>query len=170
MASQGAGELLEIRSIAPLDIVSTENYLRYGIGGPQHDVLRTPEIHTLPHILTAHLTIKPAAGTELPPLALSFHQKHHLPHESTVWEAQDAERHLQIVWAWDFYRLLSHLHLQAECTPAGEAGDSVWSQCISALRRLLAGSLITLTSPLKSGDIVQHHTLDKPAQSVQTKK
>lgn len=101
-----------VQFFAPLDTVGTENYIRYGVSGPQR-YLKSSNQPTIPTPTTVLVQINFIATDQsvllkLEPFALQ--RTEHIPDTCTVWSANHQET--RWVWIWDFYRMLSILSLE----------------------------------------------------------
>lgn len=101
-----------LQLFAPLDTVGTENYIRYGVSGPQR-YLKSSSQPTIPTPTSVQVRISltgadQAVLVELEPFTLQ--RVEHIPDTRTVWSA--THQNTRWVWVWDFYRMLSLLTLE----------------------------------------------------------
>lgn len=81
-----------------------------------------------------------------------------------VWSGYDVVSRLQVIWVWDFYRILSHVALRV-MLPPDDADDvnPTWQQTIDALRAVEPGDVVRVSVRSSCGDILQTHTVQAPA-------
>ncbi|MBI5928895.1 MAG: hypothetical protein HY862_06280 [Chloroflexi bacterium] len=158
-------QMLEIITFASLDVVGTENYLRYGPTGPLRYVKSIPEGHNSPQNLHATLEIKSAwENAAAVTHQITFWRTHHAQGEKAVWASNDRALHTQMMWVWDFYRMLSYFQMRVELPIEPNQATGEWAILINELHEIKEeGSLILRVNP-KSGEIIQRHNLTSPKQ------
>ena len=156
---------LVAHATALLESVATSNYACYGRGGvPRYPVTRpvTP-LATDPAVLCAELLAQDVQGNvRLAWLDLELSSAED-DSRRVVWSAYDAARRLQVVWAWDFYRILSHVALRVQLPGADQTPDASWAAALDAVRALQPGDTLALNVRSVCGDIHQGHTLAQAA-------
>lgn len=160
-------QMLEIITFASLDVVGAENFLRYGPTGPLRYVKGIPEGHNSPQNLHATFEIKSAwENTAVLSHQITFWRTYHLSGEKTVWASNDRALHAQMMWVWDFYRMLSYFQMRieqsGEASPAG--GD--WAALLQELGEIKEEGALILRVSTKSGEILQRHILTAPPKQV----
>jgi hypothetical protein len=100
----------------------------------------------------------PGGETRLALLDLTLKRQENTARQ-IVWSGYDAERHLQVVWVWDFYRILSHVALRIADPPPGTAPAEAWQGAVETARVMGPGMTIALSARSACGDIRQSHTL-----------
>ncbi|MBZ0320535.1 MAG: hypothetical protein K8L91_29245 [Anaerolineae bacterium] len=157
--------MLEIITFASLDVVGTENFLRYGPTGPLRYVKGIPEGHNSPQNLHASFEIKSAwENTTAVIHQITFWRTHHAPEEKTVWASNDRALHTQMMWVWDFYRMLSYFQMRVERPIESSQADGEWATLINELNAIKDEGLLILRVNTKSGEILQRHSLTSPKQ------
>ncbi len=80
-----------------------------------------------------------------------------------IWNGYDRERHVQVFWVWDFYRIQSIAVLRVELPPESstELGDP-WQKTLDAIRALGPGAAIELDVQSACGDLRQPHKITEP--------
>lgn len=82
-----------------------------------------------------------------------------------MWSGYDMVRRLQVIWVWDFYRILSHVALRVMLPQEGaEDMNPTWRQTIDALRAVQPGDTLRASVESPCGDIFQAHTVSAAAQ------
>lgn len=155
-----AKKTLTLTAYAPLHVVSTANYLRYGPEGVQrYGPNATSRAPVHPHQVTIHMTVKNIYGEikfDYPSVLLQDSDPT-APFDlegTTVWMGSSSD--LQITWVWDFYRMFSGIRLEVKAVdPQNEARIS--------LQKLQPGDQIIMNVSSKSGDILQMYHVDEPA-------
>ncbi|MCB9436814.1 MAG: hypothetical protein H6673_07435 [Anaerolineales bacterium] len=102
----------KVQFLASLDTVGTENYIRYGVSGPQR-YLKSSNQPTIPTPTSIQILISLIAADEKVMLALdafSLQRSEHIPDNRTIWSG--THQNSQWVWVWDFYRMLSILTVE----------------------------------------------------------
>lgn len=152
-----------VQTTALLESVATGNIACYGRGGvPRYPLSPTPpepqpEIATL--CVEVHLQA-PDGTTRLALLDLDFTQSEQSK-ERTIWSVYDAARRLQIIWIWDFYRILSHIILRIGVPQEGQTSDALWQSMLDIARAMGKGDVLTLKVQSRCGNIQQQHTLTR---------
>lgn len=156
---------LVVQASALLEAVAATNYACYGSAGvPRYGVAQPARQPKDESTLCAELVVRSPQGEirlawidlDLEPVQRSDRQ--------VVWGAYDAARRLQVLWVWDFYRILSHVVLRGGLPPAPDVTpDPAWQGTLDALRALAPGDQIELKVQSACGNIHQRHTLDRPA-------
>lgn len=163
--AEGDGWLV-LQASAVLEAVATANYACYGRGGvPRYPRPATPPPTGQPATLCVEVLLRDAAGEvrlACLDLDLTLHDRND---RQIIWLGYDASRRLQVVWVWDFYRILSHAALRVRIPPRDEVPDAVWAGTVEAIRA--AGPGYTLEFHVRSacGDIQQGHRVERPAFS-----
>lgn len=81
-----------------------------------------------------------------------------------VWSGYDVVSRLQVIWVWDFYRILSHVALRVMLPPDdAEDVNPSWQQTVGALRAVEPGDVVRVSVRSSCGDILQTHTVQAPA-------
>lgn len=150
--------LTEVVSYAPLDVVGTENYIRYGQTGPLRYVFGTPPDHTIPRMLEVYIEIQTPAQTFILE-NLQLQQLHHQTLVRTTWHGDYAPYQVQMRWIWDFYRMLSCLQLKMVSSLTDYANTNAL-EFWKVMDKMPIGTEIRLSASPKSGDIVQRHILE----------
>lgn len=155
---------LVVQAAALLESVATSNYACYGRGGvPRYPVTRPVTPPAGDPVLCAELLAQDEQGNvRLACLDLEFSSAAD-DSRRAVWSAYDAARRLQAVWAWDFYRILSHVALRVQVPGADDTPDAPWAAALDAMRALQPGDTLALNVRSACGDIHQRHTLAQPA-------
>jgi hypothetical protein len=156
---------LELVTAAGLDVVGTENYLRYGVMGPLRYVTNNVQSHTIPETLDLQLRLLQADETAVFEITVTLQQQHHEANQRTVWAAHVAPLGMQLMWAWDFFRMLSYVQLRVE------ADDKPWvskeqQSLFEAVQKVEADWQLVFEALPKSGQIHQVHHLEKAAYPV----
>lgn len=102
----------KVQFFAPLDTVGTENYIRYGVSGPQR-YLKSSNQPTIPTPTSVQVQISLVAADEKVVLALEpfgLQRSEHVPDNRTTWSG--THQGSQWVWVWDFYRMISSLTVE----------------------------------------------------------
>lgn len=160
-----AGQMLEIITFASLDVVGTENFLRYGPTGPLRYFKGIPEGHNSPQNLHATFEIKSAwENASAVTHQITFWRTHHAPEEKTVWASNDRALHTQMMWVWDFYRMLSYFQMRVERPIEPNQADGEWAILLNELYAIKDEGALILRVNTKSGEILQRHNLTSPKQ------
>jgi len=157
---------LVVQASALLEAVSTSNYACYGRGGvPRYPIARRTGNGQDPAELCVEMRVRSADGTlRLVSLDLTLNQ-HEKTDQRAVWIGYVEAQRLQVIWIWDFYRILSHVALRAGEPPPGVEPDGTWKEALEAVRALAAGDTIAFDVRSACGDIHQSHTLTSPAKA-----
>jgi hypothetical protein len=156
-----------LTAYAPLQVVQTTNYIRYGPGGVRQFGPGAPA-EPLPHPNTIQvtLTIKQAGNKIL----LSYEDLLLAPPDVTapfdlegtnMWIGKHDEAHLKVWWVWDFYRLFSGLRLLVDLPPQEMRQSKAWSTACNVIRDLKAGDQIIIEAKSKSSPILQVYPVDR---------
>ena len=163
-------EWLIVQTSAVLEAVATSNYACYGRGGVPHypQPRPAPDADAGP-TLCIELFVRDAAGAaRLALLDLTLTSRETLDQQAArqvvTWTGYDAERRIQVVWVWDFYRILSHVMLRAAVPPAEVTPGAAWTGAHAAVRAIVPGDALAISVRSACGDIRQRHTLQRPAQ------
>lgn len=152
---------LVIKSTAVLASVAATNYVCYG-GRPVVQ-LGAVEPPTDPARLALALALRDSEAQTrlaLPHLELKNHET---SINQLIWNGYDRERHLQVLWVWDFFRIQSHIALRVALPPEDSAAvDERWQSMIDAVRGLSPGCRIDVEVQSACGDIMQLHPLSEP--------
>lgn len=154
---------------APLQIVPTANYLRYGGAGVRRFSPGASGEPNLPaKAIRIGLTLKNVAGDTLwTQTEINFELASEIDLSGTnIWNTTVAEHHLTAQWVWDFYRLFSGIKLIVPIPPARAKAPTEWRVLHDTLRDIKAGDKIIAEGPTSVGDILQVYTLDKSAQRI----
>lgn len=153
---------LELRLFDQLDTVGADNYIRYGASGPRRYVSGRVESAVLtPDHVPVILEFARANKNALLKLeALSLQRTEHIPHQRTVWAATLPDSHMQIVWIWDFFRMLSCLQIRVDVPPAKEKPNGDWQKLHETFKKLNVQDTIILEVDSRSGRISQRYVLD----------
>lgn len=155
---------LVVQSSEVLKLAAANNYACYGrTGVPQYassDLpAREPDVATLD--LTLTIT---ASGGEtrlrLPDLTL---RNTETSGQRLVWSAFEPVRHLQVLWVWDYYRIMSHIVLRAQLPPANGRDLTLWDATVDAVRAIQPGDRLHLDVVSACGDFAQEHTIQAAA-------
>ncbi len=158
-------QMLEIITFASLDVVGTENFLRYGPTGPLRYVKGIPEGHNSPQNLHATFEIKSAwDNASAVTHQITFWRTHHTHEEKTVWASNDRALHTQMMWVWDFYRMLSYFQMRVERPIEPTQAEDEWATLMDELYAIKDEGSLILRVNSKSGEIVQRHSLTAPKQ------
>lgn len=156
VAAVSQGWLILI-SYAPLQIVQTANYLRFGPNGVRRfgpGTPNTPPPH--PHTIHIKITLKQMTGkvvTVFDNLTLRNPDAFDLE-GMNIWSGKHEAAHLHVTWVWDFYRLLSGIRLALDLSRGADAGEA-WKTAHESLRSLEAGAKVVVEASSLSGDIIQ---------------
>lgn len=155
---------LVAQASALLEAVAATNYACYGSAGvPRYGGVpsRQPKDAST---LCAELIVRgPQGENRLAWIDLDLEPVQRTDRQ-VVWAAYDAGRRLQVLWVWDFYRILSHVVLRGGLPPAPDVTpDPAWQATLDALRSLASGDQVELKVQSACGNINQLHTLDHPA-------
>ncbi len=163
-------EWLIVQTSAVLETVATANYACYGRGGVPHypQPRIAPDANSAP-TLCIELFVRDASGAArlaLLDLTLTSREPRDVPPAQRIvtWTGYDAERRVQVVWQWDFYRILSHVMLRAAVPPEGVTPSAAWTGAHAAVRAMVPGDALAISVRSACGDIRQGHTLQRPAQ------
>ncbi len=150
---------LELQTQATLDTVGAENYIRYGVVGPKRQVVGITEPNPIPTSLTVQISVQYAAPSMAQVVLenLILHRVHHVPDQQTTWAIHDPAQQLQVVWAWDFYRMLSYVRLRL-CATDEE------SVLFGALKTLQPNTHLLLDVKEQAGHVHQVHLLTSAPQ------
>jgi hypothetical protein len=154
-----------VQATARLEAVSTGNYACYGRAGvPRYPVPRRAGNGQEPGELCVEMMVRSADGTlRLACLDLTLKQ-HEKSDQRVVWSGYNAAQHVQVIWVWDFYRILSYVALRVAEPPEGVAPDAAWKDAADAIRTVVPGDQITFDVRSACGDIHQAHPLTAPAK------
>lgn len=154
---------LVVQATALLQSVATANYACYGRAGvPRYPRPATSEPPAGPATLCVEALLRDPTGEvtlAFLDLDLVLHQQ---DKHQVVWSGYDATRHVQVVWVWDFYRILSHAVLRGAVPPQGTP-DAAWNTAIEALRAVKPDFTIEFQVRSACGDIHQVHRVERPA-------
>lgn len=155
--------MLEIIAFASLDVVGTENFLRYGPTGPLRYVKGIPEGHNSPQNLHAALELKSAwENANAITHNITFWRTYHEQGEKAVWASNDRGLRAQMMWVWDFYRMLSYFQMRVELSTEKDKATGDWAALLKELQNINEEGALTLRVTTKSGEIFQRHTLKSP--------
>ncbi|MBN1562653.1 MAG: hypothetical protein JXA10_02360 [Anaerolineae bacterium] len=177
-----------IQASAPLQAVATQNYACFGRGGvPRYAGQRAANAPTPtpsdPVVgdsasLCVELIIRAPENTatttqtdEKPAIRFAKLDITLTPHEKStarvIWSGYDPAQHVQTIWVWDFFRLLSQVVLRVADIPpdakSDAAPDPAWQNALDGLRAAAVDDVLTVNVRSVCGDIHQHHTLHTPA-------
>jgi hypothetical protein len=156
---------LVAQASALLQAVAATNYACYGSAGvPRYGVQPPPRQPKDASTLCAELMVRsPQGEVRLAWIDLDLEPVQHSDRQ-VVWSAYDPARRLQVLWVWDFYRILSHVVLRGGLPPAPDVTpDAPWRATLDALRAAAPGDQIALKVQSACGNIHQLHTLERPA-------
>ncbi len=156
---------LVAQASALLETVAATNVACYGSGGvPRYGVDAPPRQPKDASTLCAELMLRsPQGETRLAWIDLDLEPVQHSDRQ-VVWGAYDSARRLQVLWVWDFYRILSHIVLRGGLPPTpDETLDPAWQTTLDALRAAAPGDQVEIKVQSACGNIHQQHTLDRPA-------
>ncbi len=158
---------LVVQASAVLESVASSNYACYGRAGvPRYPVSAPESPANGAPTLCAELLVREAAGTvRLAWLDVEFALAKQNDWQ-VVWSAFDPARQLQVLWVWDFYRILSHAALRLRLPRKDQAAElpEAWRGALDALRAMAPGDGIEFHVRSACGDIHQHHAVSTPAQ------
>ncbi len=164
-----------IQVSATLQAVATQNYACFGRGGvpryaaPKTAALSEPVPQPDPATLCVELIVRAPDHTVTEPkirlanldITLKLHEQTAL---NIIWSGYDPAQHLQTIWVWDFFRLLSHVVLRVADVPTLDTDpDPAWKNALGGIQAVSAGDVLTLDVRSACGDIHQFHTLAGPA-------
>jgi hypothetical protein len=151
-----------IQASATLQTVATRNYACYGRGGvPRYPVPDdTPDAPSPdPAALCVEMIVRaPDESTRLANLDVTLSPQEQSA-QRVIWTGYDPAQHLQTIWVWDFYRLLSHIVLRVAAPPSDAEPDSGWQTVLDGIRAMRANDVIALDVRSACGDIHQQHTV-----------
>jgi hypothetical protein len=159
---------LVIQASALLESVATANYACYGRGGVPHYPAgqpAAPSSRPSPNgtTLCVELIVRDAQGAvRLACLDLDLKNLEHSARQ-IAWSGYDQARHMQVLWVWDFYRILSHVALRAAVPAQDETPDATWQGTLDAIRAVTPGDEIRIEVRSACGDIHQSHTVERQA-------
>jgi hypothetical protein len=156
---------LSVTAYAPLKVVQTLNYLRFGPQGVRRfgpGTVARPDAP--PGEIRVNLSIKQASGGEL--IRYDDFVMHPLrdgidESNTTLWMGSLDDAHFHASWAWDFYRLFSGVTLAVQA-PRPNSRRKVWNSAYRALRDLSPGDQIIM----EAHTILQIYPVDGPAVEV----
>lgn len=152
-----SGPITEVRLFAPLDTVGTENYLRYGVEGPRHYVMGLIESVVTPEDINIQLEIVALDATvKFDMMNIQLKRLAHEPQHQTVWGSYNADIHAQIIWIWDFFRMLSSIQLQVQ-VPSKPDVNNKWSTLADTLQNLATDDKLIIRVQNNVGTITQIH-------------
>lgn len=155
---------LVVQATALLQSVATANYACYGRAGvPRYPRLATSTPPEGPATLCVEAFLRDPAGEvtlAFLDLDLVLHQQ---DKRQVVWSGYDPARHVQVAWAWDFYRILSHAVLRGAIPPKSGAPDPAWNAAVEALHAVKPDFTIEFHVRSACGDIHQVHRVERPA-------
>lgn len=147
----------QIKLFAPLDTVGTENYLRYGLEGPRHYVMGIIESVPTPENITIQLEVIGSDSTaKFNADDIQLKRLAHEPQNQTVWGIHNPSLHTQIIWIWDFFRMLSSIQLSVE-TPQSPPENEQWAKLASTLQTLVPNDQLIIRVHNNVGSITQIH-------------
>ena len=160
---------LSVTAYAPLKVVQTLNYLRFGPQGVRRygpGMVAHPD--DPPQEIRVNLTLKRAGGDELVrydgfilrPLADQIDDN-----GTTLWMGSLEDAHLHASWAWDFYRLFSGVTLAVEA-PRPNSRRKAWNTAYKSLRDLAPGDQIIVEAQSRSSTVLQVYPVDSPPAEV----
>lgn len=155
---------LVVQSTALLESVATSNYACYGRQGvPRYPIPAPTQADPAQPVLCVELHISdPEGATRLALLDLELVQ-HEQSARRAMWQMYDAGRRMQVIWVWDFYRILSSVVIRFGLPDAGQASDALWQSVLDAARMIEVQDVITLKVRSRCGSIDQRHTItDQP--------
>lgn len=150
---------LVLEATALLESVAAMNLSSYGRRPAQNGVPGAAREDAELLEIRAELGLIAADGLvrlRLPDLMLTRAQH---SERQTVWTGYDAVRRLQVIWAWDFYRIQSHVVLRAGIPEETVEPEALWASAVSALRAAAVRDRIALTAQSAYGDLQQDHIL-----------
>jgi len=142
-----------LTAFAPLPVVPTTNFLRYGGEGVRPFGRGKSE---RPWVLRAIARLKAALGAgevALPTFDLALHPPDALPNLAGVNHWVGVGAGFQLEWVWDFYRLYSGVKLHLKGTPDAEHR--------AAWEGLKAGDHLLMSADLPTGAIFQVYPIHK---------
>ncbi len=155
---------LVVQATALLQSVATANYACYGRGGvpryPRPALSKPPA--GPPTLCVEALLRDPEGEVGLACLDLDLALQGQDARQ-LLWSGYDATHHLQVVWAWDFFRILSHALLRSRVPPPDGAPEPAWTSAIEALRAVKPGFTVEFHVRSACGDIHQAHHVERPA-------
>jgi hypothetical protein len=151
-----------IQASAALETVATRNYACFGRSGVPRfpapdDAPAAPSPD--PAALCVEMIVRaPDGSARLANLDVTLS-----PQEQTaqrvIWTGYDPAQHVQTIWVWDFFRLLSHIVLRVADPPPDSEPDSAWQTALDSIRAMNANDVIALDVRSACGDIHQQHTV-----------
>lgn len=149
---------LSLVAWTPLQLVQATNYLRYGPQGVRRFGPSAPaKVPRHPLSIEMTLTLKSELGHILLKTEAIRLSTPKLDTDGVnIWRGEYEKGILLVTWVWDFYRLMSKIHLLAPKFPLSMPHE--------ALRNLSLGGKIIAEASSKSGDILQIYPLDQTAQ------
>ncbi|NDJ78120.1 MAG: PHP domain-containing protein [Chloroflexi bacterium] len=154
---------LVVHSTAVLAVAAATNYACFkGKGVPRYDSTEPPAPPPDDPTLTMDLAIRgPDETEESVRLVLNGFKLRTARSEEHqhIWSGYDPERRLQILWVWDFYRVLSNVVLRVGLPPDGHTPDDTWQAAIDAIVAMQPGDRAALHVESRCGQFWQHHTL-----------
>ncbi len=151
---------LVVQAHAVLESVATSNYACYGRQGvPRYPVPRTAQQQPAEPVLCVELHISAPDGSSRLALVDLELARYEQTDRYVVWQTYDAGRRLQVIWTWDFYRILSHVALRFGLPDGGQASDALWQSVLDTARAIDTGDTIALRVQSRCGSIDQRHTI-----------
>ncbi|WP_119067959.1 hypothetical protein [Aggregatilinea lenta] len=156
-----SGRWLIVQTSATLRTVASQNCACFGTDGvPRYGPEESGPAHG-PAALRVALALRAGRDTRLAADALRMTLLRSNEKEM-VWSGFDADRQLQVLWVWDFYRIQSHVALRVALPDAGLLPDT-WRAAVDALRAAGPDDEIELEVASACGDFEQPHTLVRGA-------
>lgn len=171
-----------IQTSATLQSVATQNYACFGRGGVPHfgtsakstasniapdTAIRDTATLCVELIIRAPDSPAPGGIIQDSPIRLANLDITLTPQEQTaqrvIWSGYDAAQHMQIVWVWDFFRLLSHVVVRVADPHTETDPDPAWKIACDGIRASVPGDVVALNVRSACGDIHQTHSLTGPA-------
>lgn len=154
---------LVIGASAVLETVATENYVCYTRAAPPpRPTVITPVLPGKePPTLQLVLVLRDTAGAPRFATEEVELKNQRRDRQQAIWNGFIADRCLQVIWVWDFYRIQSHIALRVGLPPEGEPAESetAWRETLAALRAVQPGDRLDIDVVSACGDIHQQHTV-----------
>jgi hypothetical protein len=159
LAAHKPARWLVLQASALLESVASANYTCYGrVGVPTYPVERPTPPDAAPVLCAEMLLRGPDDVVRLACLDLEFALTRQDDWQ-VAWSVYVAPRQLQVLWVWDFYRILSHAVLRLRLPRKDQHAevDEAWQGGLDALRAVAPGDVIEFSVRSACGDIHQLH-------------
>jgi hypothetical protein len=160
---------LVVKLSSVLASVAVTNFVCYG-GQPVprfgQPVLPAAVPKTGPPSMTLAFTVRAADGSARLACPEARLDNLQTDDRKAIWSGFDAARRMQVIWVWDFFRILSYFALRValpEDDPPQDDAHAAWRETIEAVRAMLPGDTVLVDVVSGCGDIHQTHTLEQPA-------